>query len=93
MADTLAARKAVRMSVNTVQKYVAELEERGLIVTEPTFIITGDGRKHNGTLHYTILPIQNAVDLHNQRQLRRLEETVEQMRVRKKLEGSEEHSA
>lgn len=81
------------MSVNTVRKYVAELEERGLIVTEPTFIITGDGRKHNGTLRYTILPIQNAVDLYNQQQLRRLEETVEQMRVRKKLGGSEEHPA
>lgn len=81
--------KAVRMSINTVRKYVAELEEQGLIVTEPTSIITRDGRKHNGTLRYTILPIQNAVNLLNQRQLRRLEETVERMRVRKKLEGNE----
>ena len=45
------------------------------------------------TLRYTILPIQNAVDLYNQRQLRRLEEAVERMRVRKKLEGNEEHPA
>lgn len=82
--------EAVRMSVNTVRKYVSELEEHGLIVTEPTFIITGDGRKHNGTLRYTILPIQNAVDLHNQRQLRRLEETTERMRVTRKLEASRE---
>ena len=85
--------KSVCMSVNTVRKYVAELEERGLIVTEPTSIITRDGRKHNGTLRYTILPIQNAVDLYNQRQLRRLEETVERMHIRKKLEGNEEHPA
>ena len=83
--------KAVRMSVNTVRKYVAELEEQGLIVTGPTSITTRDGRKHNGTLRYTILPIQNAVDLHNQRQLRRLEETTEQMRVSKKLVASKEH--
>ena len=83
--------KAVCMSVNTVRKYVAELEERGLIVTEPTSIITGDGRKHNGTLRYTILPIQNAVDPYNQRQFRQLEETVERMRVREKLEANEEH--
>ena len=48
------------MSINTVRKYVAELEGRGLIITEPTSIITRDGRKHNGTLRYTILPIQNA---------------------------------
>ena len=85
--------KAVRMSINTVRKYVAELEEQGLIVTEPTSIITRDGRKHNGTLRYTILPIQNAVDLHNQRQLRRLEETTERMQVAKKLVDSQEHPA
>ena len=81
------------MSVNTVRKYVAELEERGLIVTEPTSIITRDGRKRNGTLRYTILPIQNAVNLYNQRQLRRLEETTEQMQVAKKLVASKEHPA
>ena len=85
--------KSVCMSVNTVRKYVAELEGRGLIITEPTSVITRDGRKHNGTLRYTILPIQNAVDLYNQRQLWRLEETVEQMRVSKELEGNEEHPA
>lgn len=81
------------MSTNIVRKYVTDLEERGLIVTEPTSIITRAGRKRNGTLRYTILPIQNAVDLHNQRQLRRLDETVERMRVRKKLEGNEERLA
>ena len=82
--------KSVSMSVNTVRKYVAELEEQGLVVTEPTSITTRDGRKRNGTLCYTILPIQNAVDLHNQRQLRRLEETTERMRVTRKLEASRE---
>lgn len=85
--------EAVCMSVNTVRKYMIELEERGLIVTELTSIVTRAGRKRNGTLRYTILPIQNAVDLHNQRQLRRLDETVERMRVRKKLEGNEERPA
>ena len=78
--------KSVSMSVNTVRKYVAEFEEQGLVVTEPTSIMTKDGRRRNGSLRYTILPIQNAVDLHNQRQLRQLEETTEQMRVAKKLE-------
>ena len=85
--------KSVNMSVNTVRKYVVELEEQGLVVTEPTSIVTSDGRKRNGSLRYTILPIQNAVDLHNQRQLRRLEETVERMHIRKKPEGNEEHPA
>ncbi len=85
--------KSVCMSVNTVRKYVAELEGRGLIITEPTSVITRDGHKHNGTLRYTILPIRNAVDCYNQRRLRQLEETVERMRIRKKLEGNEEHPA
>ena len=81
------------MSANTLRKYVTDLEERGLIVTESTSITTRDGHKRNGTLRYTILPIQNASDLYNQRQLRRLEATVERMRVRKKLEGNEERPA
>ena len=85
--------KSVSMSVNTVRKYVAEFEEQGLVVTEPTSIMTKDGRRRNGSLRYTILPIQNAVDLHNQRQLRQLEETTEQMRVAKKLETIKEHLA
>ena len=37
--------KAVGMSNNTVRKYVQELEERGLIVTERTSIITRDASK------------------------------------------------
>ena len=50
--------KAVGVSRNTVRRYVQELEERGLIRTERTSIITRDGRKQNGSLLYTILPIQ-----------------------------------
>lgn len=49
---------AVNMSPNTVRKYVTELVERGLIQTERTTIITQDGRKQNGSLLYTLLPIQ-----------------------------------
>ena len=36
--------KAVGMSRNTVCKYVRSLEEKGLIHTEPSTIITKDGR-------------------------------------------------
>ena len=76
-----------------VAEAFAELEEQGLVVTEPTSVMTKDGRKRNGSLRYTILPIRNAVDLHNQRQLRQLEETTERMRVGKKLEAIKEHPA
>ena len=47
--------KAIGRSVNTVRKYVTELEERSLIRTERTTIITQDGRKQNGCLRYTTL--------------------------------------
>ena len=46
--------KAVQLSENTVRKYVAGLEEKGLIHTEPSTITTKDGRVRNGSLIYTI---------------------------------------
>ena len=49
---------AVGMSRNTVRKYVQELKCRGFILTERTTIVTRDGRTQNGSLLYTILPIQ-----------------------------------
>ena len=64
---------AVGMSKNTVSKYVAKLEARKLIETEPTHVITRDGLKGNGKLRYRILPIQIAVDRHNANKLARLE--------------------
>lgn len=64
---------AVGMSKNTVSKYVAKLEARKLIETEPTSVITRDGLKGNGKLKYRILPIRIAVDRHNADKLARLE--------------------
>ena len=65
--------EAVGMSKNTVSKYVAKLESRRLIETEPTSVITRDGLKGNGRLRYRILPIQVAVDRHNADKLAQLE--------------------
>ena len=42
--------RAVKMSANTVRKYVLELEDKCLIRTESTTVITRDGRKRNGIL-------------------------------------------
>ena len=56
--------RAVQLSENTVRKYVAGLEEKGLIRTEPSTITTKDGRVRNGSLIYTIRPIQEALELH-----------------------------
>lgn len=65
--------RAVGMSINTVQKYIAALGEKGFISIEPTSVITKSGQKRNGSHRYTIRPIQEVLDLYNQRQLRKLE--------------------
>ena len=69
------------MSVNTVRKYVAELEERSLIITERTTVTTRDGRILNGCLRYTICPIQQVMEAYHQRQLAELELSTECHRV------------
>ncbi|MGN0247197.1 MAG: helix-turn-helix domain-containing protein [Lachnospiraceae bacterium] len=63
--------KALKMSQNTVRKYVQSLEDKHLISTERTEVITEDGRKRNGTLLYTIRPIREAIDYFHSEQLRR----------------------
>ena len=75
----------VGMSTNTVKKYVSELESKRLITTEQTMIITKDGRRRNGSLLYTILPIQVAVDYFYERQMEQLEETVEKQEAQGRL--------
>ena len=65
--------QAVGMSTNTVQKYIFELADKGFIAIEPTSVITKSGQKRNGTLRYTIRPIQEVVESYHQRQLRKLE--------------------
>ena len=76
---------AVNMSPNTVRKYVAEQVERGLITTEHTSIVTQDGRKQNGSLLYTILPIQFSIQQFYEQKLAKLDEECEQERWRKML--------
>ena len=77
--------RAVQLSENTVRKYVTSLEEKGLIRTEPSTIITKDGRVRNGSLIYNIRPIQEALEQNYQRQFRQVEESVERARVQKRL--------
>ena len=76
--------KNVGLALNTVRKYVRQLEEHGLIRTEHTMITTKDGRRRNGSLMYTILPIQNAIDLYHARQMAELERTSAQQKAQAK---------
>ena len=81
--------QAVRMSENTVRKYVRQLEERGLITTEPTEVITKTGEKRNGNLLFTLRPIQEVIDEYYDRQLEKLELATEHQRVAKLLRERE----
>lgn len=82
--------EAIGKSVNTVRKYVMELEERGLIRTERTTITTKDGRRQNGCLLYTILPIQMAIDQFHERQLDAASLAAEQQRVEQRRAAYEQ---
>ena len=82
----------MQLSENTVRKYVTSLEEKGLIHTEPSTIITKDGRVRNGSLIYNIRPIQEALERNYQRQFRRVEESVERARVQKRLAELEQQN-
>ena len=77
--------KAIRMSENTVAKYVRQLEEKGLIYTEPTMVRSKDGRPLNGNLLYTIRPIQAAIELFYERQFQQLEEDTARQRAAERL--------
>ena len=57
------------MSANTVAKYIRQLEERQLIDVEPTKVRTKRGEVRNGTLQFTIRPIQEAVNCKLERDL------------------------
>lgn len=77
--------EAIGKSVNTVRKYVMELEERGLITTERTTITTQDGRRQNGCLCYTILPIQIAIEQYYDRQFQAADLARERRQVQQRL--------
>ncbi len=76
------------MGETTVRKYVGQLEEKSFITTEPTSVITKDGRKRNGSLLYTILPIQGAIDAYYDLQFRNADEEAERQRVTALLNAS-----
>ena len=77
--------KRLHLSCNAVAKYVRLLEERGLIITEHTKIITKNGIKKNGSLLYTIIPLQEVMEQHYEHQFNALERTTERRKVQAKL--------
>ena len=77
--------KRLHLSRNTVASYVRLLEERGLIVTEHTKIITKNGIKKNGSLLYTIIPLQKVMEQHHEQQFNALERAAERRKAQAKL--------
>lgn len=75
----------VGLSVNTVMKHIAKLEDRQLITKEHTSYTDSGGMKWNGNNSYTILPIQKAVDRSYERQMVKLEEVTERQWVAEEL--------
>ena len=66
--------EAVGLSPNTIRKHIRSLEERDLLVTEPTMVTTKNGCKRNGNLLFTIRPIQAALQQDYDRQMQQLNE-------------------
>ena len=80
--------KAIGMSENTVAKYVRQLEEKGLIYTEPTIMQSKDGKPLNGNLLYTIRPIPGVLEAFYERQFRQVEEDTARYRAAELLKKS-----
>lgn len=77
-------------SKDTVMKYIRKLEEKNLIYTEPTSYVTTTGLPANGSLLYTLRPIQEAKE-HYQRQL--VEENEKEFARMMLRQTKEKHSA
>ena len=80
---TIAA--AVHLTVATVMKHIAKLEDRQLISVEHTSYLDSHGMKWNGNNQYTILPIQMTLDYYYQQQMDQLEEQWKWQQAQKRL--------
>lgn len=63
--------KATGMSKNTVKRYVESLENKGLIFTEKTRVKTKKGVVRNGTLLYTLKPLEPIEEAYLEEQIRK----------------------
>ena len=73
--------RVLRVSKNTVRKYVGTLCEKGLISVESTSVKIKNGIWQNGNLRYTIEPIANAVNTFWEGEFARSERANERHRV------------
>ena len=77
--------KVVQLSPNTVAKHVNGLREKRLIITENTEIVTKRGEKRNGTLLYTLRPVEEALRHFYEQQMQEIEDAYARKKVMDKL--------
>ena len=80
---------AVGLSPNTIRKHIRSLEERGLLITEPTLVTTKDGKTRNGNLLFTIRPIQMALQQDYDRQMQKLAEDAARQKYAGLMENTD----
>ena len=76
---------ATDMSKSTVKRCVDRLLEMRLVDAERTCRFTQTGKKVNGNLCYTVLPLREAEQAFYARQMAELEAATEKQRVRQKM--------
>ena len=84
--STASIAKKLHYCRNTVANYVKLLEERGLIVTENTEIITKRGIKKNGNLLYTLIPMHEVTQAYYDRQFAKADLAAAQQKAKAKAE-------
>ena len=75
--------KALKMSRNTVRKYVRQLEDKGFILTEHTTVRTQRGERRNGTLLYNLRPMREPIAALRDREWAQVKRTMEIARLEK----------
>ena len=73
--------KALKMSRNTVRKYVRQLEDKGFIQTEHTTVRTQRGERRNGTLLYKLRPMREPIAALRDREWAQVKRTMEIARL------------
>ena len=84
--------EAIDMSNNTVKKHVKGLEKKGLITTEYTTVKTKDGRTHNGSLLYTLRPLQPIEEAYFQKKIREAEAKLKLKNALEKYENTRKNA-
>lgn len=77
--------EALHISPNTIHKHIDRLRERRPITTETTKVHTKAGVKRNGNLLFTILPIENAMQIYFHEQMKRNDEILRKQQIEKRL--------